>query len=351
MRRRGLIRDVPIVTLSMTARTRAGDERRYVDAVVRRWGLTSHQVEPAVVAPEIFVDQVKRYRDMPEYPNVAAADALLSVARQEGCRTLLTGLGGDDWLCAPYFHGPELLAQGKLLEFVRQLRFEDGSAWPRSMAATFLRRGLWPLVPERWRGMVSAARARHGLPPHIADGFARATCLRERTKKPTMHRRRCPSRTQQELYDWFWGADLPYVNESEERHHAELGMEARHPFHDRRVIEFALAIPERQRWRAMQSKFVLRRALGDLLPAEVSSRETKGDYSHTIADALHAAGGDRCFERLESARRGWVRAGVVQETYRRMRALYEKGDEQYSTDAYGLWTVYGLDLWLTHAFD
>lgn len=350
MRREGQIRDVPLVTLSMIGRTPAGDESRYVDAVVRQWALKSYRIEPTPADPQMFVDQVTRYRDMPEYPNVAAVNGLASAARGEQCRVLLTGLGGDDWLCAPYSHCAELLAKGRLHEFFEQLAFENGLGSSEPLWTTFVRRGLYPLLPRRCRALLSRGRRRR-VPPHIEVGFARAVALLDRTNHRSSPQRSCASRTQQELYDWFWSGSLPYINEADDLHHARLGIDARHPFHDRRVIEFALALPERQRWRSTQTKFVLRRALGDLLPAEVSSREVKGDYSHMIADALDASGGERCFEELESARRGWVRPDVVRETYRRMRVLYEKGDEQYSADTFGLWTVYGVELWLKHAFN
>ena len=128
-------------------------------------------------------------------------------------------------------------------------------------------------------------------------------------------------------------------------------MDARHPLHDRRLIEFALAIPDEQRWRSTDTKFVLRSAMGELLPASVRARADKGDYSPTIMQAFEACGGARCFESLEIVRRGWVREEVVASMYNGMRDDFARGDQRYTSHTVRLWVLYGVELWLKHALN
>ena len=54
--------------------------------------------------------------------------------------------------------------------------------------------------------------------------------------------------------------------EENDRNTAEFGIETRHPFGDRRVMEFAFAIPEDLRCRGGVPKFVVREAVRDRLP-------------------------------------------------------------------------------------
>jgi len=49
-------------------------------------------------------------------------------------------------------------------------------------------------------------------------------------------------------------------------------VEARHPFLDYRVVEFASALPSRIKMRALKEKYILKRALGHLLPATILQR-------------------------------------------------------------------------------
>src|SRR5439155_4306510 len=74
--------------------------------------------------------------------------------------------------------------------------------------------------------------------------------------------------------------------ELHDRFGARFSMDQRFPFHDRRLVEFALAIPESQRWRGGETKYVLRRASRDLLPPAIRDRRSKGDFSYLFAAAI-----------------------------------------------------------------
>lgn len=51
------------------------------------------------------------------------------------------------------------------------------------------------------------------------------------------------------------------------------------PYSDRAMVEFALAIPEDQYWRAGESRWLARRVLADRVPAEVLAQKGKGKQS------------------------------------------------------------------------
>jgi asparagine synthase (glutamine-hydrolysing) len=92
------------------------------------------------------------------------------------------------------------------------------------------------------------------------------------------------------LFDDGWTA---WLLESGERSGAEHGIDVRHPFFDRRIVEFAVAIPESQRWRDTTTKYVVRQALRDRLPPAVYSRAGKADGSMLVVWAVDAVGGRR----------------------------------------------------------
>ena len=96
-------------------------------------------------------------------------------------------------------------------------------------------------------------------------------------------------------------------------------MESRFPFNDRRLIEFALALPEDQRWRGTETKFILRRAAGDVLPSSVARRTTKGDFTYLYTASLEREGAAEKFARLRLEADGFVRGERVREMYRRLR--------------------------------
>ena len=73
------------------------------------------------------------------------------------------------------------------------------------------------------------------------------------------------------------------ANEMNERLYAQAGLEMRQPFWNARIVEFALATPERSRLRGQEDKWLHRRAMKGLLPENVLQRSSKAEFSVTFA--------------------------------------------------------------------
>ena len=66
------------------------------------------------------------------------------------------------------------------------------------------------------------------------------------------------------------------------------GVEGRFPFLDHRVVEFAARIPPRLKLRGLEEKYILRRALGPLLPASIAGRPKQPYLAPDSESFLHA---------------------------------------------------------------
>ena len=141
-----------------------------------------------------------------------------------------------------------------------------------------------------------------------------------------------------------------HFNEGANRSESWFGLERRHPFLDQRVVEFALALPEEQRWRQDQYKFVLRQAMQGLLPETIRQRLTKADFSHVFVEALEALGGKRFFDSLTIASMGWVNGELVRELYSQMTQQYAQADIRYASYAWKLWMIFSIELWFNTIF-
>ena len=137
--------------------------------------------------------------------------------------------------------------------------------------------------------------------------------------------------------------------ELDERASSSFGLEKRHPFYDRRIIEFALALPEEQRW-GDKPKFILRKAMGGLLPTSVRERILKADFSCIFAQALLTESNAAIFQSLSVASMGWVDGGQIWTAYQTMARCYSRGDEDYRFHVAPLWMVFGVELWFRTIF-
>ena len=303
---------------SVTFPGRACDESPFIESVSRFCGVESSAVSGVPATRESVCGEIDRYLDVPAYPNGSVMDPLRQHAAAAGASVVLTGYGGDEWFA--------------------------GRRPPRSGIGGTVRR----LLPAGVRRTIRHVRGYSAPPPidWIAPGFARRTSLGDRRTHlaPVF-----PSAAQQAIYSVVRSASQVVADELEERAASAAGIEQRHPFYDRSLAEFGLALPETQRFAHGRSKVVVRRALKDLLPPDVAARTDKAEFSTTFVDALDALGGAACFERLRIEAIGWVDGATVRRRYARMMELYRLGNESYIPWTDGLWEVAAVELWFRRA--
>ncbi len=314
----------PVHALSATYPGRPCDETEYFEAVIEKWGLPATRVPVVLSSHDALVRETDRFLEPPMSPG-RTADVLRQHAAQLQIRTLLTGCGGDD-----YFSGSpsglwHMLRHGQVAGVARTL--------------------INPMLGDRARSILKPMfGGTPPIPPWIPGEFAKRTSLVDRLR--ALRVPSFPTREQRDVYGVVRALPQVLGDEMEDRAAHAAGVSQRHPFYDRRVAEFGLALPSHQRMRHGEHKIVIRRALRDVLPPKVAARSDKAEFSSTYVDTLAALGGERAFTEMHSAERGWVDGPLVADAYRRMIHLYSSGDESYIGLAMRIWTIAALDIWL-----
>ncbi|HVA80166.1 MAG TPA: asparagine synthase-related protein [Candidatus Binataceae bacterium] len=329
------------------------DERDYIAAVERITGAPVTEVKPAVEDPATLEAQCRHYLDLPDYPNAAMADYDSLIEARPEFRVQLSGVGGDEWLSGSPYAYADLLRGLRIRAIVgrfacdlRQAR-EDPSIAP---LRSFLISGLWPCVPRRVRlaarGVLRArAPHEHPLTREFALRIDLAARVRVEERAP-----RFPFLSQMDIYRTFTAGWLTHPIEMCERWDAWRGLDGRYPFMDRRVLEFALAIPEEQRMRDGVERIVVRNAMRDILPEEIRTRRVKATYASCYPETLKKAGGARVFNSMETVRRGWFDGPWLAGQYAAMLRLYAARDPRYMIHLRPLWMGFAIELWLKSVF-
>jgi asparagine synthase (glutamine-hydrolysing) len=314
----------PIHAFSGAFPGRPCDERAFADAVAERWRLPLTRRDVVLPSRADLDEEARRYLDLPISPAITAK-ILRTAAAEAGVRTLLTGCGGDDFFSGSPLGAMSLLARGRVLPLAR--------AMVSPLLSDGVRRALRPILGAR------AVRR-----PWIRAEFARTTCLEERLRARSIPP--FPTREQRDLYGIVRGLPQVIGDEIEDRAAHASGIDQRHPFYDRRVAEFGLALPSSERMRGGEHKIVIRRALADYLPPAIAARRDKAEFSFAYVEALAAIDAPRLFARLRSEEAGWVDGAAVRDMHSRMIGLYSRGDGAYIGLACPLWTVAALEVWL-----
>jgi asparagine synthase (glutamine-hydrolysing) len=331
----------PLVALSLAFPGEACDESAWADAVAQRWNLSLVRHTPDVSSAP-YEDLARRDADIPPYPNNVMSDGLREAARRSGCGVVLTGAGGDDWLsgCAPLLRLFDRLSERRFGGFLGGARLRD----------------LLPLVRHALRSATMTVpvlrfllHGRGAVPPWIRPELRRRTDLDARLAVRPEGAKRWPTACGRALYEQGTAAWAVHAREMEERASAWFGLEERHPFHDRRLAELCVALPEDDEPPPWETKPVLRRAMRGVLPDSVRRRHGKATFEGVFLRALESRGGALAFRRLAVAEVGWVDEARAREAYMEMQERWRRGDPRLAALLWPLWMVLAVEYWLRAA--
>jgi asparagine synthase (glutamine-hydrolysing) len=320
------------------------DERAYTEVLAAHTGVEIHYL-PAeqfwlLDDPVLFTPTL----ESPYLTWESVEHAILRHFQQLGAQLLLTG------------HSAERIILGTPLIYAdRFWRGRLGVLWELARLANapyhrvLFNYLLEPVLPIRFS---HTARRRLGrdragrLPPWLAPDFVQRTRLIERLEPPPAGR---PKGTlaQQAIYQqlfrhnpnrriFYWYDRLA----------ARYGMEARHPFLDRRLAEFILAIPPEQLFHQGYYKMIMRRAMTGILPDSIRWRLDKTQF-HRYTNFCWEKAADRIQQLftkpLLCSQFGFVDGDKLLERY----AAYGPGRQNISP--HELWPAVTMELWLkTH---
>ena len=199
-------------------------------------------------------------------PNRYVSQALIAEIAAAGARTVMDGFGGDYTLHPKGKYAlAELLRTGQFRRFIaefgatrRHLR--------QSVKQTLVRDVILRLAPVSWTRALNYYRK--GLPLFGPTVPVLREALQGKSKDtlPLRRQRAYDSRRIGLEHTLRWQQDTGARSASIAC--AALGLERTQPYHDKRVVEFGLAVPEALYFKNGRARYLARAALKDLYPPE-----------------------------------------------------------------------------------
>ncbi|MCB8820154.1 asparagine synthase (glutamine-hydrolyzing) [Microvirga rosea] len=271
--------DVRLNTVSACFDDRAVDERPFIDTVVRATNAISHKTFPNYADVLDAAAKITWHQDEPYgSSSIFAQWCVFQEAHSQGIKVMLDGQGADEILGGYhgsfFYHFRGLAREGRYGELLRGMierRIYNGVGfadqiklldWPRNAARLLRARAKPASAPPTidWLGSdvwgselrrispFDALVAREGLPQVNSIG---SLCLASMT------------------------SNLPMLLHWEDRNSMAHSIEARVPFLDHRLVEFCIGIGDQHKIKGGETKRVMRRALGDVLPPQIAKRRDK----------------------------------------------------------------------------
>jgi asparagine synthase (glutamine-hydrolysing) len=343
--------DEPIRTFSVAFQEREANELRYARLVAERYRTDHHEV---VVKPDEFwaaLPSLIWHEDEPiAHPSSVALNFVSRLAA-ERVKVVLTGEGSDETLAGYGRYRTTVLnlAMSRRWQSTAPGALQGLARWgvdhlPRTsrlrhrLARTglVLNADLDTLYFDNF-AVFGRARQRELLTPELRaelgdpDPYAAAHAALAHCDAPTL--------LNQLLY-----ADIKtYLHEllmKQDQMSMAASIESRVPFLDHPLVEFTARLPERLKLRGSTTKWVLRQAMKDKLPAEILSRRKMG-FPVPIGPWLRGPFRGLLDEYVLSDRalgRGLFRADTV----RRLTAEHERNEANH---AERLWSLLCFEIW------
>ncbi|MCF2969741.1 lasso peptide isopeptide bond-forming cyclase [Synechococcus sp. Nb3U1] len=305
------------------------DERTYIQAVLEASDYTPHFVVADQLGPLSDSESIYSFHDEAYYgPTHFLVWGLNRAVQQTGIRVILDGFDGDTVLS----HGTgwlhELAHQGEWEPFAKEVSaLASGSKGQCQLFQTFGAPHLQELARNNhWRSFSSHAQyiskllsvslvglwLRCGLKPLLPD-FAKEQWLYWRTGEHSDRWWDHQLFNSVRINNKYLGRQLeklrqkealPAVSERQQHAHmlttglvpsmleiidlsaAACSLEARHPFFDRRLVEFCLALPPQQKLNQGWTRRILRRSMHGILPEKVRLRRSKSNMEPSFTYGL-----------------------------------------------------------------
>ena len=361
------------------------DESRYIACVLDQGGMKPYYLRADQFGPLGDVTAALQRSEEPHpFPHLGMVSRLLQMARESGVRVVLDGTDGD----AAVSHGLGVLRQmayqGQWDQFAATAsalgqnyqaydavnqRLLEGYGY--SGLTQLIRDGHWlsalraiPQISQQFqrtpRSLVGGAvvaplilrplrqRRRGSKPPPdiaalLAPDFAQRFDFAERQRALRQGQVRPVRTDRQEQVNLLNSAWLTEALDALDKTGAARGVELRHPFFDKRLIEFCVALPVSQKIDGGWTRVILRRALQGVLPSEIQWRASKSNLEPSFRKSFLAYDRPRIEHALLDAPallEPYLNIPALQASY---RGFVEKPTASVATR---LWSATQLWYWL-----
>ncbi len=266
------------------------DERLYIKEVAGLPRVEPHFIRADRLPQFMDLENIYRFIDGAHCYNLSMFwSGIYPEARQSGVRVLMDGDGGDETVSRGYPRLCELLAAGRWTELNASLvRLSENTGKPVSELLWL--RTLRPFLPVWLHGLWRAVRWQ-GRPlwmddTVIREDFVKKAGLARRAKSQLRYEVSMPRNVRLDDLVGLESGALTAGLEVPNHAAAAFGLEPRYPFFDRRLAEYCLSLPSNQKLRRGWTKWVMRNALGGVLPEAIRWRGSKTYLDRNISHGL-----------------------------------------------------------------
>lgn len=312
------------------------DESEYIDSIAEKYGSQGFKLSAVDMWTLKQAGAINKPKDEPlTGPTEAWEASLARQAASQGINIVLTGEGGDQLFHAWDLYLLDTLRGLHLKEFLTQIRYVNRGGKRQIMARYF--QSLIPWKLTRWK-------TRHwGLEvsPWIRGDFQKKVNLSD-LQIGDIHVPKHRSLYLNGLDELINARGRHVAYSYLDMMGAECSVEFRHPFWDRRLIEFLIRTPAKHKYASGQTKLLMRDSMVGVLPEKIRRRRSKPNFGSLFDRGIAVEEKARIKRTLEDPLIG--RLGYVDVA--KLRSAAEQYGTLPNSQKFGIFMAITLEEWL-----
>ncbi len=249
------------------------DESSYSKELIKKYNINAEIIRGDLLDYEKTYTIERFNKENPDWPGAGLCIpdiAILDRAKNLGIRIMLTGQGGDQLLTGNMLMLADYLKRGRMIRLYKELKYYGFS---KSIILNYIVKPLLPIKIKNILYIILYKKVRRKK-----DNIGTS----QRNTFLSMKKKKHNSLAQYDDLSMIIGAGNAFWLSSSFPISERYNIEYRHPFFDKRLIEFSLSLPSYIKMEQGIDKKILREALGEMLPSIIRNRKDKAEFSEIL---------------------------------------------------------------------
>ncbi len=267
------------------------DESYYIKKVIDIGGIEPNFLFGDRVSPLEEIETISWYLEQPFYiPNTTLLWNNYKNMRKNHIRILLGGDGGDQVLSHGNHYIHDLVASRQWKKFIKELRGVSKRK-NQNFYHNLIKELIFPVIPLHFKKLLKKISLFNGINKsynreylinsNFADNLGGEENLRE-LAGISMIISNVSDTARNHHYYLMDKTSHQYPLEVQDRIASPFSLELRHPFYDKRLIEFCYSIPDDIKFKFGWDRYMLRVGMENILPKEIQWRSSKKSFTPVL---------------------------------------------------------------------
>lgn len=253
------------------------DEKHFAHKVAKHSKVNSHYVYPTSEGYENSLVKLLYHLDEPFGSSTVYSQWKVLQEASQHVKVVLDGQGGDE-VFGGYLHNKasfiaDLFERGRVIEVARELGLTSEYGGNLTQTLHVLKTVPFFLLTPKMQNCLFSFLNRKQIASFVKSFGEISRKGYEQIDKIFI------PRANELLWNYMTQTSLPYLLRAEDRNSMAFSIEARVPFTDFRLVDYVFALPSVYKFHNGWTKWLLRLAVQDFLPSEITWRKDKKGFS------------------------------------------------------------------------